>query len=58
MAPERSDRTVARDAKEYEGLTKFRPNYLVIDDAHTVSQPGDGFRPIYADLVAVRKQVG
>lgn len=58
MAPERFDRTVIRDTNEYDRLMKFRPNYLVIDEAHTVSQYGDGFRPIYADLAAVRKQVG
>jgi RecQ family ATP-dependent DNA helicase len=58
MAPERFDRRVIHDTSEYDRLSRFRPNYLVIDEAHTVSQYGDGFRPIYAELAPIRELVG
>jgi len=58
MAPDRFDLTVIRDTSEYDRLIRFRPNYLVIDEAHTVSQYGDGFRPIYAELATIREKVG
>ncbi len=58
MAPERFDPNVIRDTSEYDRLIRFRPNYLVIDEAHTVSQYGDGFRPIYAELARIRELVG
>ncbi len=59
MAPERFDRTVIRDPSEYDRLIRFRRwNYLVVDEAHTVSQYGDGFRPIYGQLATVREQLG
>ncbi|HVA08725.1 MAG TPA: DEAD/DEAH box helicase, partial [Acidimicrobiales bacterium] len=59
MAPERFDRGFISDEAEYDRLIGFRRwNYLVIDEAHTVSQYGDGFRPIYAKLAAIREQLG
>ena len=59
MAPERFDRTVISDPSEYDRLIQFRRwNYLVVDEAHTVSQYGDGFRPIYAQLATIREQLG
>ena len=58
VAPERFDRNVIRDTSEYDRLIRFRPNYLVIDEAHTVSQYGDGFRPIYAEIAQIRELVG
>ena len=59
MAPERFDRTAIRDTSEYDRLIRFRRwNYLVIDEAHTVSQYGDGFRPIYAELATIRERLG
>ena len=57
MAPERFDRTVLRDTSEYDRLAGFRPNYLVIDEAHTVVQYGDAFRPIYGELGKIRQQL-
>jgi ATP-dependent DNA helicase RecQ len=58
MAPERFDPSVIKDQTEVERLAKFRPNHLVVDEAHTVSQYGDGFRPIYSRLSGVREQLG
>lgn len=58
MAPERFDRTVVKDPTEHDRLSRFGPNYLVIDEAHVVTQYGDGFRPIYSQLASIRQQVG
>jgi ATP-dependent DNA helicase RecQ len=58
MAPERFNPTLVKDPTEYDRLIRFRPNYLVIDEAHTISQYGDGFRPSYAQLGSIRQRLG
>lgn len=54
MAPERFDPTVVKDPTENDRLRRFRPNYLIIDEAHTISQYGKGFRPMYSQLGPIR----
>jgi RecQ family ATP-dependent DNA helicase len=58
MAPERFHPTLLKDPTEYDRLSCFRPNYLVIDEAHTISQYGDGFRPSYSQLGSIRQLLG
>ncbi len=58
MAPERFNPTIVTDPTESDRLRRFRPNYLVVDEAHVVSQYGDGFRPSYAEIASIRQIVG
>ena len=58
MAPERFNPTLIKDPTEYDRLCRFRPNYFVIDEAHSICQYGDGFRPSYAQLGSVRQRLG
>jgi len=58
MAPERFDPTLVKDPTEHTRLRRFRPNYLVIDEAHTISQYGNGFRPMYSQLGPIRQLLG
>ena len=57
IAPERFNPTLIKDPTEYDRLMRFRPNYFVIDEAHTIAQYGDGFRPSYAQLGSIRQRL-
>jgi RecQ family ATP-dependent DNA helicase len=58
LAPERFDIETVRDPTEQERLSSFRPRFLVIDEAHSISQYGKGFRPSYANLGEIRQRLG
>lgn len=58
LAPERFDERVILDPTERDRLLKFRPSHMVIDEAHTVSLYGEGFRPAYAHLNEIRQLLG
>jgi len=58
LAPERFDGSVVVDRSEQARLRAFRPNFLVIDEAHSIVQYGRGFRPSYAQLGVIRDRVG
>lgn len=58
MAPERFNPSIVQNSAEQEQLSKFRPNFLVIDEAHSIVQYGRSFRPTYANLGAIRERVG
>lgn len=58
LTPERFDLTAIMDSSERDRLLLNRPTYMIIDEAHTVPQYGDGFRPMYAQLGAIREAIG
>ena len=58
MAPERFNPSIVRNSEEQEYLSLFRPNFLIIDEAHSIVQYGQSFRPTYANLGAIRDRVG
>ena len=55
--PERFDSTMVRPA-EVQEITRNRPSYLVVDEAHCIDRWGRDFRPNYGRLSAVRNALG
>ena len=55
--PERFDPTMVR-AGEVHQMTRNRPSYLVIDEAHCIDRWGNDFRPNYGRLGAIRQALG
>ena len=55
--PERFDPTMVR-AGEVHQITRTRPAYLVIDEAHCIDRWGNDFRPNYGRLGAIRQALG
>src|SRR5436309_3733439 len=55
--PERFDSAMVRRA-EVEEITRARPSYLVVDEAHCIDRWGQDFRPNYGRLGAVRTALG
>jgi len=58
LAPERFDRESVRSLEEQARLDEIRPSFFIVDEAHTIPQYGDGFRPAYAQVGAIRERVG
>jgi RecQ family ATP-dependent DNA helicase len=58
LAPERFDASLVIDPNEQVVLDAMRPALLVIDEAHSISQYGDNFRPSFNQLGAIRKRLG
>ena len=55
--PERFDSAIVRRT-EVEEITRARPSFLVIDEAHCIDRWGKDFRPNYGRLGAVRNALG
>jgi len=55
--PERFDPRMVRQAEVNE-ITRARPAYLVIDEAHCIDRWGNDFRPNYGNLGAIRHALG
>lgn len=55
--PERFDPTMVRQVEVNE-MTRTRPSYLVIDEAHCIDRWGRDFRPNYGNLGAIRQSLG
>jgi ATP-dependent DNA helicase RecQ len=56
-APERFNGQLVRPA-EVERVTRLRPSFLVIDEAHCIDRWGKSFRPDYARLGELRQELG
>ena len=57
LAPERFNPERVR-AEEIARLTRQRPSFLVVDEAHLVDRWGDDFRTDYSRIAEVRRQLG
>jgi ATP-dependent DNA helicase RecQ len=55
--PERFDPTMVRQFEVNE-ITRTRPAFLVIDEAHCIDRWGKDFRPNYGKLGAIRQTLG
>lgn len=55
--PERFNRTRVR-ADDVDRITRTRPAFLVVDEAHCIDRWGDDFRPDYAAIGAIRESLG
>lgn len=55
--PERFDPELVRPA-EVEQVSRMRPSFLVIDEAHCIDRWGNDFRPNYGRLASVRERLG
>lgn len=58
LTPERFDTTVIRDPREVERLTRIRPSFLIIDEAHCVDRWGEDFRPSYGRIHEIKEALG
>jgi ATP-dependent DNA helicase RecQ len=56
-APERFNEDLVR-SEEVERVSRLRPSFLVIDEAHCIDRWGRAFRPDYAKLGALRERLG
>jgi len=56
-APERFNTEHVR-AEEVQRLTRLRPNFLVVDEAHLVDRWGDDFRIDYSRIADIRRRLG
>ncbi len=55
--PERFNENRVRPA-EVERLSRQKPSFLVVDEAHCVDRWGDDFRPDYARIGEIRERLG
>jgi ATP-dependent DNA helicase RecQ len=55
--PERFDPELVKP-KEITFLSRLRPSFLVVDEAHCVDKWGNDFRPSYSRLAEVRRMLG
>jgi ATP-dependent DNA helicase RecQ len=56
-APERFSSQLVR-AEEVERISRLRPSFLIIDEAHCIDRWGRAFRPDYARLGELRHRLG